>query len=161
MRNFSSDQRGISSIVGFLLVVVMLVGFGSYVLAVKGRQVGIRAEGLVDAMRQAEKRQQQLLTFVHAHENSATEELRTHFYNYGTGKINLDKLWVNGQEVLSADITFEGASGTSPENVFYARKLTVVVVKNIHSYAPSSLENYAFTFLTESNSLYSYLVGRG
>lgn len=92
---------------------------------------------------------------------SSGGKLQAYFYNYGTRKINVDKLWVNGALVPPLDLDFEADNRALSGDIFYPRKLTTIAVKNIRFYAPPSLDNYAFTFLTESNSLYSYLVGRG
>ncbi|MBC7218611.1 MAG: hypothetical protein H5T49_00535 [Hadesarchaea archaeon] len=59
------EKRGFSEIIGFLIITVALFGTVTYVLFANAQKAGVRAQGLIDVMREAEARQGELLSNVY------------------------------------------------------------------------------------------------
>ncbi len=73
------ESRGVSEIIGFLIITAALFGVVSYVLVAESQHAETKAQGLIDVMREAEQRQGELLTYVHASgsvENAANSWLQ-------------------------------------------------------------------------------------
>ncbi len=154
------DEKGVSSVIAFLLVISAFFGTMSYVLIHKEREARATAQGLIEAMRKAEKRQEQLLSVTYVQENLSIDVLDAYIYNYGQRKAEVDKLWVDGNEVDPADLSFLDMDGDSTDNGIPSHKLIDIRVEDVSSYTSGS-DNYALVFLTESDALYSYYVRRG
>jgi len=64
--NLLRESRGVSEIIGFLIITAALFGVATYVLVAESQHAGVKAQGLMDVIREAELRQGELLTYVHA-----------------------------------------------------------------------------------------------
>lgn len=155
MRNISlpRGQRGIAEIISFMLVFSALFGFTAYVLVVQGRQAGMRASGLIDVMRDAQKRQNQLLSLTYSTYNGTT--LEVYLFNYGSQGAEVTNVWVDGAEE-NFEFFYPPEVGNGPlpteDNLLPSHKLILI---KVHDVSPP----YSFVLLTESNSLYSWVVG--
>jgi len=65
-RNLRKERRGVSEIVGFLIITAALFGAVTYVLVANAQKAETRAQGLIDVMRESEMRQGEFLSYVHA-----------------------------------------------------------------------------------------------
>jgi len=64
-RSLPREERGVSEIIGFLIITVALFGTVTYVLVANAQKAETKAQGLIDVMREAEARQGELLSYVH------------------------------------------------------------------------------------------------
>jgi hypothetical protein len=149
-------RRGVSTVIGFLIVMTALIGFTTCVLAAQGKVAGRRALGLMDLMRQAERRQNQLISFVYS-ENSS-DNLRVYLYNFGSQEALAENIWLSGRPVDNSDILFEQAAGSGwtidPERRLPPNALTRVTIKNLWKYSLGY-----FALLTDTDCLYAWRVG--
>jgi hypothetical protein len=93
------EQRGVAEIVGFLIVTSALFGIVTYVLVVKGQQAGLKAQGLIDVMREAEARQREFISLVYAENDNG--QIKVYLYNYGTENVGENaRFFIQGREVF-------------------------------------------------------------
>lgn len=151
-QGLSLDQRGISVVVSSLIVMSALFGFTTFVLVHKARQGQRRAEGLIDTMRDAEKRQSQLIDFSYA-ENQGSD-LHVYLSNYGWENAVIEKVWIDGNSVSEGNwrVKLAGSGNTtSGKNTLPKREFVYVE-------GDGKAGGDVFAFLTESNSVYKWRV---
>ena len=143
-------QRGVASIIAFLICVSALFGFTTYVLSVQGRRAGYQARGLIDVMRDSQKRLNQLPCLVYSYVDAKEDDLHAYLYNYGTEGVWVENVWMNGHLVSPADVGWS--------NPLRPGELKLLTVSNVSSYA-SGEGSSTLVVLTRSNTLYSWEVG--
>lgn len=141
------SERGVASIIGFLIIMGALIGFSTVVLTGWGRSASSRASGLIDVMRQAEQRQKQLVTLVYSWEDSSG--IHAYLFNYGSVEAVVDRVWLGTGDVANeVDPTF-----SSTDYLLPPKKLVEMVVEN-------PPEGNKLVILTESDTLYSWEISR-
>lgn len=146
------NERGIASAIGFLLVLMAVIAGGSILFASWGRTTQTRATGLIDAMRDAEERQNQLLSFVYSDNNAGN--LNVYLFNYGSVEAVVDRVWADGNEVAPSNWSIREIGGTELDNRLPPREIVKLIIRN-----GSGTDN--LVTLTESNALYSWRVRGG
>jgi hypothetical protein len=99
------DRRGLSELIGFLIIMTAFVSAVTYILVVRGRQEATRAQGIVDTLREMERRQGELLSLVHAERSPENENLLLlYLYNYGSENVLLrdNGIYIAGETVTPA-----------------------------------------------------------
>jgi hypothetical protein len=101
-KNLFGDRRGVAQIIGFLIVTTALFGIVTYVLVAKGQQAEMKAQGLIDVMREAEARQREFISLVYAENDGG--QIKVYLYNYGTENVRLDEnnLFIENTRVSAA-----------------------------------------------------------
>ncbi|RLI30423.1 hypothetical protein DRO51_05095, partial [Candidatus Bathyarchaeota archaeon] len=94
---FRFNRRAVSEVVGVLLVAAIIVAASVAYLTYGVHSMGSQSSALSDAMRQAQRRANILLSLTYY-------EKRVHFihlyiYNYGTLDTEIDQLYVGGDRV--------------------------------------------------------------
>lgn len=153
IKRLNLSQRGVSEIISGLIMISALFGFTTFVLVHKARQGQMQAEGLIDVMREAEERQSQLIDFLYAEERGG--DLHVYISNYGWENAAVERGWVAGESVT--DWNIYTVDGTPTDNVIPRESFVEMVVRDLPS---GRAEEYAFAFLTESNSIYKWMVHR-
>lgn len=152
LRDLRLDERGVSTIVSGLIMMSALFGFTTYVLVHKARQGQMRAEGLVDVMRQAEKRQAQLVDFSYTEKRDG--DLHVYLSNYGWEDAVIKNVWIDGDLISEGNWRVKLARSddvTPGENTLPKRELVYVEVDGEGG-------GGIFAFLTKSNSVYKWEV---
>lgn len=151
MRGFGLDQRGVSEIISGLIMISALFGLTTFVLVHKAQQGSMRAEGLVTAMEQAERRQAQLIDFSYADEQGG--DLRVYLSNYGWENAKIDRVWVGGTPLDDGDWTVRRATtGANTGGELPKREFCYVKVPNFDDY--TSQDKFPFAILTKSDAIY-------
>jgi hypothetical protein len=135
-----------------MLVFFIFLTIGSYALTQQAQVTGARTRGLLDMIRDAEKRQKQLVEFVHSYENEGN--LLVYLYNYGSIDARVERVWVAGEEPRSWEV-YDASSWEDLENALPPQ--TMVCVKISGWSWGEALEN-TLVLLTESNSIYKWVI---
>lgn len=91
--------RAVSEVVGVLLVVAIIVAASVAYLTYGVHSMGSQSSALTDAMRQAQKRSQILLSLTYYEKKGNTIHL--YIYNYGILDAKIDQLYVQGNRITA------------------------------------------------------------
>ena len=97
MGMFRFNRRAVSEVVGVLLVVAIIVAASVAYLTYGVHSMGSQSSALSDAMRQAQRRANILLSLTYYEKSGNTTRL--YIYNYGTLDTKIDQLYVGGDRV--------------------------------------------------------------
>lgn len=169
MRIINLNKRGVSTVIGFLVMFSAVASVAGYVLASQGQLAQRRAEGMMDVMEKGRERQGQLISLSHSDRDENNDELHVYLANYGWKDVvienhpedsDLKAAWVNGEPVRKIDFAIEDP--LTDENrggdVIPKRKFVVVGVRNLGDYADPDADNYSFTLLSRTDIVLSWEV---
>ena len=91
--------RAVSEVVGVLLVVAIIVAASVAYLTYGVHSMGSQSSALTDAMRQAQKRSQILLSLTYYEKKGNTIHL--YIYNYGILDAKIDQLYIQGNRITA------------------------------------------------------------
>jgi len=148
MATVGLDDRGVSEILGAILVFAVVFASSVAYLSVEMRRAKGEVAGITDLVRAAEHRQAQLLSLVYYSENRETGLLRVYIFNYGTENAEVYQMYIGTErvEALAVRDSFTGA----PLDSLPPRTLAEISLQ-----APT--ENiFDFTLVTRWKAVYSW-----
>ena len=99
MGMFRFNRRAVSEVVGVLLVAAIIVAASVAYLTYGVHSMSSQSSALTDAMRQAQKRSQILLSLTYYEKKGNTIHL--YIYNYGILDAKIDQLYVQGNRITA------------------------------------------------------------
>jgi flagellin-like protein len=97
-----NDSRGVSELVGALVLIAVNLSAGAVMLRLYSRRAGLASSGILQASRLQERRMRQLLSLVHSYDDPSSGTCVFYLYSYGSEPVTLERVLVNETEVRPA-----------------------------------------------------------
>jgi len=146
-----NDSRGVSELVGALILIAINLSVGAVMLQLYSKRTGLVASGILQASRLQERRMRQLFSLVHFYDDSSSGTCAFYLYSYGPEPVTLERVWVNETEVQPS--LTDTYTGLPLENLTIpSGTLAKMVVSR-----PG--EPHQLTLLTSLGAIYSWRLG--
>ena len=107
-------ERGISEVLGALLLVALTVSLGTALLQIYRSQTKGELSGITSSLRLSEHRANQLLSLVYFYENATSGKCYAYLYGCGVEPVQLTRFWLGSTEVTPLEAS--NLDGTPLEN---------------------------------------------
>lgn len=158
--SFSRNERGISEVVTVLLLTGLITSFAYFFLSASTRTVQSETSGVVDVIRAAGHRQNQLLSVILSQKSGDNKSENVYMYAYGTEDVQIRAFYLNGENVVpSYSSLFQPTDNvTKVENCYNIPSRVLVWFSFPLSGSLTNRDNFQLVAVSKWNAFYVFEV---